>query len=125
MFHIPIQALSYNQAHKGKRYKSPDYRQYQQIIHAHLLALKPQLPKIKPKQDYYLHFVFGIPYRQDASNGIKIFEDILSDCLGVNDRDVKALFCRKVVTKKEDCFIKFDVFTEEYDLLRSINDEEL
>ena len=121
MYHIPIQALSQNQAWKGKRYKSPEYRQYQQSINAYLTML--HLPKLKPKEDYYLYYEFGIPTRQDASNCVKLFEDILSDHLGTNDRYVSGFYCRKVITRKEDCYIKFNVFTNEYDLIQAINQE--
>lgn len=121
MYHIPVQALSQNQAWKGRRYKSPEYRQYQQIINAYLKTL--QLPKIKPKEEYFLYYEFGIPTRQDASNCVKLFEDILSDHLGTNDRYVTEFFARKVVTKREDCYIKFNIFTSSYDLLQAINTE--
>lgn len=122
MYTIPVQALSQNQAWKGRRYKSPEYKQYQQTVHAYLSTFS--LPKVKPKEKYYLFFEFGIPTRQDCTNGIKIFEDILSDHLGTNDRYVFEIFARKVVmSKKEDCYIKFNVFTNSYDLLQVINTE--
>ena len=123
MYHIPVQALSQNQAWKGRRYKSPEYRQYQQTINAYLKTL--QLPKLKPKEEYFLLYEFGIPTRQDASNCVKLFEDILSDHLGTNDRYVMQFHCRKVITKREDCYIKFDVFTCPYEFDRACSNTEL
>ena len=121
MYTIPIQALSQNQAWSGRRLKSRAYKQYENDLKTYLLTL--DLPKLKPKQPYYLFLIFGIPKQQDCSNGIKLFEDILSDFLGINDRDVGSLYVRKEVTKKSDCFIKFNIFDNEYDLIRTITEE--
>ena len=121
MYVINLQPLSQNQAWSGKRYKSSQYRQYQQDITAYLRTLS--LPSIQPKEKYYFYFEFGIPYMQDLSNGIKLLEDIISDYLGINDRDVDSIFCRKIITKKIDAYIKFNIFTDEYSLINSINQE--
>ena len=121
MYTINMQALSQNQAWAGRRYKTNAYKEYTEAIKMYLSTF--QLPKIKPKEKYYLYFVFGIPSRQDCSNCVKLFEDILSDYLGVNDRDVYALYSRKVATAKQDCYIRFGVFTSEHELIQAINTE--
>ena len=122
MFHIPLQALSINQAHAGKRYKSNLYRQYQQDVNLYLATL--DLPKIEPKKPFFVYYVFGIPRLQDCTNGIKLFEDLLADHLGVNDRDAMMVVAEKIVTKKSDCFIQFDIFNTRHELLHAITNGE-
>ena len=121
MYYIPIQPLSQNLAWAGKRYKSKKYRQYEKDINTYLHTLP--LPKIKPKTKFYIFFEFGIPQKQDCTNGIKLLEDLIADFLGINDRDVMALYVRKIPTKKTDSFIKFNIFEDEYNLIRALTDE--
>ena len=121
MFRIDVQALSVNQAWKGKKYKSKDYRNYEVIVHA-LLARLP-LPKIRDGDPFWLFVEFGIPALQDCSNGLKTFEDILCDKLKINDRYCFGIYLRKVVTKKKDCYIRFDIHNNEHDFLQQITGE--
>lgn len=123
MYYIPIQPLSQNLAWGGgRRFKSKRYQDYEPAIKSYLHTFT--LPKINPKEEFYLYLEFGIPYRQDLTNGIKLLEDIIADHLGVNDRDVMGVFCRKIKTKKADCFIRFNVFLHEYDLIKAIQNNE-
>ena len=110
MYKLDIQALSQNMAWVGKRYKSKAYRQYQQDVKTYLLTF--DLPKIEPKEPFYLWFEFGLPSRCDLSNCIKLLEDIIADHLGVNDRDTMKLHGQKVITKRSESYIKFDIFTD-------------
>ena len=121
MFYIPMQALSQNIAHggKGRRFKSKPYREYEIKIKAYLKKLR--FPSIKPKEPFYLYFEFGIPYMQDLSSRTKCYEDILCDHLGINDRDVKGIYLRKIECKKSDCFIRFAIVKSEYKLIELIN----
>ena len=122
MFEIPIQPLSQNLAWgSGRRYKSKPYREYEVQIKKYLKKL--HLPKIKPKEPFYLYFEFGIPYMQDLTNGTKLIEDLIADYLGINDRDVMAVYLRKIKCKKSDCFIRFNIFLSEYELMQAINQE--
>ena len=122
MFEIPIQPLSQNLAWGGgRRYKSKPYREYEKAINAYLEQL--HLPSIKQKQPFYLYFEFGIPYIQDCTNGVKILEDLISNHMKVNDRDVMAVYVRKVKCKKLDCFIRFNIFLSEHELIQAINQE--
>ena len=121
MHKIPIQPLSINKAYFGKRIKTKDYREYEVVLHAFFKTL--DLPKIEKKERFYLYLEFGATYRQDCSNGVKLFEDCLCKFLGVDDRDVMAIFIRKVITKKVDSFIKFNIFATEHELIRAVSDE--
>ena len=118
MFRIPIKPLSQNLPNK---YQSPVYRQYQQDIITYLATLP--LPNIDQKQPFYFYFQFGVSSNQDLTNGIKILEDIICDYLGINDRDLYGLFCRKISVDKQDHYILFNIFTDEYSLIEAINKE--
>ena len=121
MYVIPLCPLSQNQAWKGKRYKSSDYKQYEKDVTTYLLTL--DLPKVKQKEKIYLLFEFGTVSRQDLSNNLKLLEDIICRYLGIDDRYTMAIFCRKVITKKVDSFIKFNIFLTEHELLEAIMTE--
>ena len=118
MYHIPIKPLTQNQAWKGRRYKSAAYKQYEKDVNLYLNTL--QLPKVIPKEPFHLYLEFGTTKGQDCSNSIKLFEDILCKHLGVNDNCVMSIFARKIVTKKTDRFIRFNIFEHEYDLIQAI-----
>ena len=121
MYEIPIRPLSQNSAWSGKRFKSSDYKEYEIALYA--FFSKFDLPKLEKKERFYLFLEFGAVYRQDCSNGIKIFEDCLCKFLGVDDRDVMAIFTRKIITKKVDSFIRFNIFMTEYELIEAITNE--
>ena len=121
MYQIDIQPLSVNRAFQGRRYKTPEYRDYTMVVNA--LLAKFQLPRIPKGEPFYLYLEFGIGKLQDASNGIKLFEDVLCEHMGINDRNVMGLFVRKVVTKKRDCYIRFNIFEHEYDLYHAARTE--
>ena len=118
MYHIPIKPLTQNMAWKGRRYKSKEYKTYEESIKLYLCTMN--LPKIIAAQPFFLYLEFGITKGQDCSNSIKLFEDILCKHLGVNDNCVMSIFARKIITKKTDCFIRFNIFDHEYDLIQAI-----
>ena len=115
MFTIEIQALSVNIVSTSMK------REYKQYIAGQLGLL--DLPNIQPKEQFFLFIEFGIPTRQDCSNGIKVFEDCICNHLGINDRNMMALFVRKVIVPKSNTYIKFNIFEYEYDLIQAINQE--
>ena len=121
MHRIDLQPLSQNAAWKGRRHISPEYKLYADRL---LLEFrKLDLPKIDPKQRFCIFYEWGITDRQDNSNSVKLFEDQLCKYLGVNDRKVMAFYSRKKIVKRQDQYIKFQIFAEEYDLLRFLHDE--
>ena len=122
MYYIPMCALSQNQAWAGRRYKTSAYKEYSEAIKIFLNTF--HLPKIPPKEKYYFIFEFGVTVRQDLSNCLKLLEDLISDHIGTDDRYVGAIFCTKVVVpKKKDCYIKFNIFLSEHELIQAINTE--
>jgi len=104
MIHLPIKALSVNVGFKGKRYKTPEYKQYERNV---LLLL----PKIEVgKAPYKLYIEFGLSSRlQDLDNGIKFLQDCLVKKYGFDDRDIYELHAKKIITKKGEEFIKFNL----------------
>ena len=121
MHRIDLQPLSQNQAWKGRRYSTSEYKLYADRLRLEFRKL--DLPKIDPKQRFCLFYEFGITDRQDVSNGVKCFEDQLCKYLGVNDRKVVAFYCRKKIVKRPDQYIRFQIFADEYSLLRFLQEE--
>lgn len=120
MFNIPIKPLSQNLAWTGKKYRTQAYRDYKMALKTYFLTLP--LPTLKANDPIYLIMEFGTTRSQDCSNNIKLFEDCLCEHLGINDRQVMSLFARKVYTSRKNSFIKFNIFNNEYDFLKSIID---
>ena len=121
MFTIDIAPLSQNQAWAGKRYKTVDYKKYEELLVNYFRLL--DLPKIAPKEKFCVYYEWHITNRVDNSNCVKLFEDILCKYLQVNDRDVEAFYSRKKVVKKADSSIRFAIFASEYDLLQFLMTE--
>lgn len=115
MFKIPVKALSQNLAWAGKRYRTTKYKDYEKLLYDYFRTL--DLPKIEEKEPFYFFLEFATTARQDLSNNLKLFEDVLCKYLNVNDRNTMAIFCRKIIVKKNDEFIRFGIFASEYDLL--------
>lgn len=103
---VHIKPLSVNKAWAGKRFKTPEYKLYEQEL---LLRLKPMKLPDKP---YKLHLTFGVSNMQsDWDNPIKPFVDILQKRYGFNDRDIYQGIVNKVKVKKGEEYINFSLFT--------------
>ena len=104
MHKINVKALSVNRAWQGKRFKTAEYKNYEQLC---LLSL----PKIKiPDGNLQLILIFGVSnMRMDFDNGIKPFVDILQKKYGFNDsRIVHAVITKYKVAKGCD-YIEFSI----------------
>ena len=112
MFKINIKPLSINQP-PDPRYKERLFEHFQEL----------DLPKVDPQEDLYLFLEFGIDRRMDASNGVKRFEDCLTEYLGINDRKIGGIYTKKKVRQKGDEYIRFNLFAYEHDLLESLKIE--
>jgi len=100
MIKINIRPLSVNNAWKGKRFKTDDYKQYEK-------DLGLLLPKdIKVKNGLQLEFGFSSKL-SDIDNPVKPFIDILQKKYGFNDRDLTLLNIKKENVKKGEEYIKF------------------
>lgn len=101
---IDIKPLSSNETWRGRRFKTPKYKQYEKSV----MTL---LPKIDVPQGLLeLHLTFGMSSKgSDWDNPIKPFQDILQKKYDFNDNRVyKAVILKEIVKKGEE-FIDFEI----------------
>jgi len=107
MITMNCKPLSVNDAWKGRRYKTDEYKAYENT----LLWL---LPKIDlPPSPYEIWYEFGMSKSSDIDNPLKTFQDILCKKYDFDDRNIEVVRIKKTVVKKGDEFIKFDIKTYE------------
>jgi len=102
MINIDIKALSVNRAWQGRRFKTKEYKRYEE----ELLWL---LPKVKIPEGK-LKIVIEVGFKNklsDVDNIAKPLIDILQKKYGFNDREVYKLEMEKKIVKKE--YIKFNI----------------
>ena len=100
MMRVNIKPLSVNKCFQGRRYKTKEYKAYEQE-----LMLKLQ-PFDLPSKPYKLIITFGFSNKlSDIDNALKPTLDILQKKYGFNDRDIYKLIVEKHITKKP--FIEF------------------
>ena len=100
---INIKPLSVNNAWKGRRFKTDDYKAYE----TELLYKLPKLsvPSGALRIDLTFYFKNSL---SDIDNPVKPFLDILQKKYGFNDRDIFQLNIKKVVSKIEG--IEFNIY---------------
>lgn len=104
MIILKIKPLSVNDAWKGRRYRTDQYKQYQKIV---ALLLKNQ--KI-PEGKLLLKVIFGFSSKgSDIDNPLKPFIDCLQKKYGFNDNKIYRLEIDKVDVKKGNEFIEFEI----------------
>ena len=102
---IKIKPLSVNRAWKGKRFKTQDYKDYEQEL---LFTLPPV--SFDPREDYKIYLEFGLSSRlSDWDNPIKPFQDILCKKYGIDDRDIWEAHVKKVKVEKGEEYVKFNL----------------
>lgn len=96
-----IKPLSVNQCWQGKRFKTKEYKNYEQELLYTLPAQK------LPKPPYHIYFEFGFSNSMsDWDNPVKPLQDIMQKKYGFNDKDiVQALIVKEKVKKGEEYFI--------------------
>jgi Holliday junction resolvase RusA-like endonuclease len=104
MNEIKVKGLSVNKCFQGRRFKTRDYKNYEEEV----LYL---LPKIKiPKGKLELDLVFGLSSKNaDADNLVKPFADILQKKYGFNDKLFYKIKVEKIDVEKTEEFIKFKI----------------
>ena len=104
-----IKPLSVNKAWQGQRFKTNEYKTYEQ----HLLYT---LPAAKlPKAPYSIYFEFGLSNAlSDWDNPVKPLQDILQKKYGFNDKEIMMGTVKKYKVKKgEEYFkVKIDSYKE-------------
>lgn len=101
---INCKPLSVNRCWQGRRFKTIEYKRYEQL-------LLSTLPKYQlPKKPFSVSLIFGLSsINNDIDNSVKPFLDILQKKYGFNDRDVFELYVKKEVVNKGCEFIEFEI----------------
>ncbi len=102
---VDIKPMSVNEAWQGKRFKTPQYKQY---IIAVSLLLPPDL--IVPDGLLKVYYEFGLSYSGgDWDNPVKPFQDILQKKYKFNDSRVMDARVKKVIVAKGHEYIRFKI----------------
>jgi len=103
---VSITPISVNNAWRGRRFKTDEYKRYENA----LLWMLPQ--KELPKPPYTIHYEFGFSSTaSDIDNPVKPFQDILCKKYGFNDKDIFYITVKKKVVKKGAEYVKFDILS--------------
>lgn len=101
---IDINPLSVNKCWQGRRFKTQEYRSYED-------ELLYKLPNLKPFNGLIsIYIVFGFSSKlKDIDNPLKPFLDILQKKYKFNDRDIYKLGVEKNIVAKGDEYIIFEI----------------
>jgi len=101
---VNIKPLSINEAFQGRRFRTQKYKQYEKEF---LLLL----PKINiPSGKLHVNYVVGYSNSQaDLDNFVKLCTDLLQKKYGFNDKMIYRMEIDKVITKKGEEFIDFEI----------------
>ena len=104
MIHIlKIKPLSVNRAYQGRRFATPELTKYKRDVGLLLPNLRVPTGQIE------VNYTFGISKGTDGENCIKAFTDILAQKYGFNDNRIYRWIVEKVVVKKGEEFIEFQI----------------
>lgn len=96
--------MSVNRAFQGRRFKTVEYKKYEE-------ACLLMLPNIKiPDKPLEVKYVFGFSNKMsDLGNPEKLITDILCKKYGFNDRDIYKMTLVKEIVKKGQEYIEFEI----------------
>ena len=103
---VKIKPLSVNEAWQGRRFKTPEYKQFERDC---LLML----PSIKmPSKPLQIAYRFGFSNRlSDLANPEKLITDILCKKYCFNDRDIFRMILEKEIVLKGHEYFEFEITT--------------
>lgn len=105
MVKLNIKPLSVNEAWQGRRFKSPKYKLYENVI----LSFLPVSMKI-PENNIKLFVEFGFSNNaSDIDNCLKPFIDCLQKKYNFNDKLINELNVRKIKVSKGYEHIIFEI----------------
>lgn len=102
---INIKPLSVNECWKGRRFKTPEYKNY-------CMAVSLLLPKkiIVPEGLFKVYYEFGLSNNgADVDNLIKPAQDIIAAKYKFNDNRVMEANVKKVIVPKGNEYISFKI----------------
>jgi len=104
---INIKPLSVNKAWQGRRFKTPEYKQYETAV----MIMLP--PFIVPEGNLELHIQAGFSNKAaDLDNICKLFIDILQKKYRFNDSRIYSLHLYKRMVPKGEEYISFEILEE-------------
>jgi len=101
---INIRPLSINACWQGRRFRTPEYKAYQE-------ELSYLLPKLKIDRNCKLRLTLIVGFSNklsDIDNVIKPIQDIMQAKFGFNDHQIHELNVTKEIVKKGEEFIDFE-----------------
>jgi Holliday junction resolvase RusA-like endonuclease len=101
---IPIKALSVNKLYSGQKTRSWHYKKFRKKVFQ-LLNGSCKSVDLSGNLQLTMEIGFSSPL-SDLSNGIKGIEDLISEYLGINDRQVFVLHAEKYLVNKGDEYIQ-------------------
>lgn len=107
MVRLPIKALSVNGAYRGRRFSTPELKQFK-------LDLFRILPKLSVPEtgNLAVRYVFGVSSKaSDGDNLIKAFQDVIAEAYGFNDKRIYKWDVEKQDVPKGNEFVEFDILS--------------
>lgn len=103
MIRIKIKPMSVNQAWRGRRFKTKEYKVYEN----NLFYLLPKLDI--PKTRLRIEFIFGITHIADLDNPSKLILDIFQKKYGFDDNMIYEMNIKKVLVKRNSEYFDFKI----------------
>lgn len=103
-----IKPLSVNKVWQGKRFKTPDYKEYEEALFLLLPKKESGLIWTEGKLSVYLEWGFSSK-NADIDNPIKPYLDILQKFYGFNDKQIYELRVVKRDVQKGAEYVGFDI----------------
>lgn len=111
MVKIYVKPLTANTLWKGQKFKTIQYKQYENEVYWNLVNKK--CPAVLENKDAKLIFFLKVGLSStlaDLSNTIKAFEDILQKKYDFNDKKTFLIIAEKEIVKKNEEYIEFDFY---------------
>jgi Holliday junction resolvase RusA-like endonuclease len=106
---VRIKPLSVNDAWRGRRFKTSEYKQFENAVMA-LLPKTLYIPVNHYTNEMEIYLNFGVSSKGfDWDNAIKPFVDVLQKKYGFNDNKIYKAVIEKTIVKKGDEFIRFEL----------------
>jgi Holliday junction resolvase RusA-like endonuclease len=106
MVRLQIKPLSVNDAYRGRRFATPELKQYK----TDLFRILPKL--VVPDGPLSVRYVFGVSSKaSDGDNLIKAFQDVVAEAYGFNDKRIYQWTIEKVDVPRGSEFVEFELST--------------
>ena len=104
MVRVNHKLLSVNKAWRGRRFKTPEYSQFERDI----LLMLPKIQVSKEKLKVSLIFAFSNKL-MDIDNPCKLIIDIFQKKYGFNDSQIYELNIKKIIVEKGKEYFEFEI----------------